>query len=667
MITIAFVLSFLVHPYGMAANRTWNNMGPDNGTVHSLGNGRMLVYETGPDITTIYPGPYSTPSLYKLLIEDQRSVSVSSDREKGTAIWTHSLEVAGERAGYMKDFVDAYLPCMIRHLEIEKEIRFRLELLPGLMMQEKEPDKQGSGSLLLRMDPGQRIYQYYVYPRPLYHQISWKGNVTLEKSSESEDVYFLTVQPGESDIYFIGGPEYADLIEYSDEALQAGYAGLLERTGKWWQDFTGRRFDFKAILPEELPQRKKLLQTIDDVSVMIRTQQADEGAVMAGYPYPLGYVRDQYGVSRGYLALGYFEEAKNILRFYQDIWRKTGELHCAQGIGVDGIFHIHENDDVESPGYLIMQAFDLMEKTGDQDFMHSIFPMLEWCWEVQKKHLAGNMLPFNGDETYVAGGILPRSALNDGSSEATMLFIDGGEKLLQWIDEEVLWESQKIGAERKLLEEVRADFRKNFWIDGELITNNPERAKMAELPRFRHGVCERGGPDCLVYRNQGFGGIDWTERDENGRYQCANCLELGALPVAEPTIYKLLTVSLTPLYFQSDLVSNEELKPVVEEIYHSFQKTGVLTSRTFTEADTEAAADNQRSVGYDYGLVLFSMLKTGTGGSEDVYLKTLEIVDEIGAWSEYYKGDIPSGTRCRPWESAINLEALIGFARQYHQ
>ena len=162
---------------------------------------------------------------------------------------------------------------------------------------------------------------------------------------------------------------------------------------------------------------------------MMRTQQAVQGAEIAGYPYPLGYVRDQYGVARGYLAMGYYREAESILRFYWDIWKKTGELHCAQGIGVDGIFHIHENDGVESPGYLILQAFDLLAKTGDTAFTREIFPMLEWCWEVQKKHLAGHMLPFNGDETYVAGGILPRSCLNDGSSEATMLFIDGGELL----------------------------------------------------------------------------------------------------------------------------------------------------------------------------------------------------------------------------------------------
>ena len=39
----------------------------------------------------------------------------------------------------------------------------------------------------------------------------------------------------------------------------------------------------------------------------------------------------------------------------------------------------------------------------------------------QKKHLVLDMLPLNGDETHVTGGLLPGSALNDGSAEATML------------------------------------------------------------------------------------------------------------------------------------------------------------------------------------------------------------------------------------------------------
>ena len=656
-LSLLFLFSlYLTSSY--ATPRTWTNQGADNGTVHSLGNGKMLVYGQGPQIIKIYPSPYTSPSLYNLLLDEKKPVTVTSSRKKGTAVWEHEISSENDRLASMIDYVDPELPVMIRHLEIKASLTFRLELAQGISVMEDRNAGTTRRSLLLRTKPGALIYQNYVYPNPIYHEIRLEGGGSIERSQEEENVYYLTCSEGIMDILLIGGPDYSSMIMNREEIMMLGHHELLNRTEAWWQDFTQRRYPFDEKLPTDLPLRQELLQIIDDVSVMIRTQQATEGAVMAGYPYPLGYVRDQYGVSRGYLALGYFEEAKNILEFYHEIWRKTGELHCAQGIGVDGIFHIHENDEVESPGYLILQAFDLLEKTGDNDFIEELTPMLEWCWEVQKKHLAGNMLPFNGDETYVAGGILPRSALNDGSAEATLLFIEGGERFMQWLETTGKWSREKISSERKIIKTVKDDYRKNFWKNKQLITNNPDRLDHIEAPRFRHGVCERGGPECLVYGRVGFGGIDWTEKDENGRYQCANCIALGSLPAADKTIFNLLTVSLTPQYFQSDLFTPKEIKPVLEKIYTSYQATGVLTSRT-----EGLEKNNNRSVGYDYGLVLFNMMKTNSPGSEDIYRKTISIADETGAWSEYYLGTAPSGTRCRPWESAINLEALIEFAK----
>jgi hypothetical protein len=632
--------------------------------IHSMGNGKMCVYGQGPDIITVYPSPYSTPSLYRMMYAPERPVECQSDRESGTAIWTHKLSLDGEEVAVIRDFVDAELPVFIRRIRVNREIRFRLVLNPALqVLGQRQPKGSGPGEMLLMANAGTIIYQKYVYPRPLFHKISWRGPLSLEPSSGQKDEYILTCRPGEVELYFAGGPEYPQVMANTEEANRLGEELLCQHTRAWWRDFTGRRKDFEGTLPANLPLRDKLLETIDDVSVMIKTQQSITGAVMAGYPYPLGYVRDQYGVSRGLLALGYYEEARNILKFYWEIWRKTGQLHCAQGIGVDGIFHIHENDEVESPGYLIMQAFDLLSKTGDEIFIGEIFPMLEWCWEVQKKHLAGYMLPFNGDETYVAGGILPRSTLNDGSAEATMLFIEGGTDLLSWVGSQGLWTEKRLRENRQLLHDVRDHFRENFWLEGSMITNNPARLDYTDPPRFRHGVCERSGPECLVFRRDGFGGIDWTERDANGRYQCPPCLAMGPMPPAEKKIYRLISVSLTPLYFNAGLLAPDELRPLVKQVYENYLGTGVVSSRT----EKSAVAENRRSVGYDYGLILDAMSKTGVGDPEDLYRETLSIVDETGAWSEYYLDGMPSGTRCRPWESAINLEALIGFAMQYQK
>ncbi len=660
LLLFIFIGLFPTQPFSQ--ERTWDNRQTDSGTIHSMGNGKMLVYGQGPEIINIFPGPYTTPSLFQLRVEEERPLETVATRENGTAIWEHQLSRNNEHIGRMQDFVDAEIPVFVRHMVVKDKLKFRLRLNDAVSVLGITEDKnKETGKMLLMTQPGTLIYQKYVYPRPLYHQIAWKGKVTVKKAENSESEFSIEMDEGESFIYFAGGPEYPEVVLNTREALNTDYDLLTARTRKEWNDFTSRRTDFDPLLPAGLPMREKLLQTIDDVSVMIKTQQADEGAVIAGYPYPLGYVRDQYGVSRGLIRLGLYEEAQNIINFYWNIWKKTGTLHCAQGVGVDGIFHIHENDEVESPGYLIIQAFDYARATGDQEFVKTIFPMLEWCWEVQKKHLAGGMIPFNGDETYVAGGILPRSTLNDGSAEATLLFIDGGEILLDWIQKEKLWNAGRVKKNRKILRETREVFRDNFWIDETLITNQPARLDYTDPPDFRHGICERGGPECLVYGKIGFGGIDWTQKDKNDRYQCAVCIQEGPLPEADTKIYKLISVSLIPLYFESDLIGAQELKPTVKKVFDNYTETGILTSQITESSMPESNA----SVGYDYGLILNALMETESEGAERIYRKTLSIVDEVGAWSEYYINDKPENTRCRPWESAINLEALLKFAENY--
>jgi hypothetical protein len=43
----------------------------------------------------------------------------------------------------------------------------------------------------------------------------------------------------------------------------------------------------------------------------------------------------------------------------------------------------------------------------------------------------------------------------------------------------------------------------------------------------------------------------------------------------------------------------------------------------------------------------------------------LSLVDETGAWVEYYHNGLPMGCNYRPWESAINIEAAILYATTY--
>jgi len=70
-------------------------------------------------------------------------------------------------------------------------------------------------------------------------------------------------------------------------------------------------------------------------------------------------------------------------------------------------------------------------------------------------------------------------------------------------------------------------------------------------------------------------------------------------------------------------------------------------------------------VGYDYGFLLYALTELSHPFAVHLYEKTLALADPTGAWVEYYDDHGPRGTRCRPWESGINIEALLHFARSY--
>jgi len=396
-------------------------------------------------------------------------------------------------------------------------------------------------------------------------------------------------------------------------------------------------------LPSSLPQRQQILDQIDNVAVLLKTQHSSEGGEIAGDFYHMAYIRDQYGVSRGFLALGYFQEAKEILNFYWKIWQKFGVLHNAQAIGIPGIFHIHENDEVEQTGYLIIQAFDYLRKTNDVDFVKMIMPMLKWAWDVQKRNLIRYMLPFNGDETYVAGGILSRTALNDGSAESTLLFLQGGQLLLPFMSRYKLWNKDSIRIDERLRQDVAGHYAENFIQDGKIITNNPKRMSIEEMPGFRHGVCTSGIWHGVVY----------TKKDKSGNYLCPKCYaERKVYSPIERKTYYLPSIALTPVFIGSAIVSNEVLQHNLELVKNNYLKTGQVSSRT----------DNNTVIGYEYGFFLYSLVKQGDPLADKVFADAMSAVDESGAWVEYYKDGNPKGCRYRPWESAINIEAIIEYA-----
>lgn len=570
----------------------------DNGAVHAIGNGEILAYEIGPQIIQIICYPYSAPSFAELTV-DNLEYAVSERLEK-TNVWKHQLD----NGSIISDYADANGRSFIRNISALSDYSMTLKISKEFLLTGKD---EFSFETL-------KGCEYYGHAAPKNAHACFKviGNIEINKINDL--AFSLKIHQGNS--YIIFGEKIEDLPVTEKDCQK-----IFSETILYWNNSLSR---LKAV-------PKRISEICESVAVMIKAQQGKDGGIMAGYAYHLAYIRDQYGTVRGLLSLGLLDEAKAVMYYYKSVFDEYGELHTAQSIGVHGVFHIHENDCSEITGYIVVMTFDIYEICKDDKFLNDMLPMVKWALECQKKLLLDNMLPFNGDETYIAGGFLPRYAIYDGSAEATMLFAEGIKRYMFYTGDKTY---------KDVYNTIKDSYESNFIIDGRFITNNPNRLSLKDYPATRHGICEC----CACVLEQ-------TYITESGRYVCRNCMDRD-MPPRDKYIFELAASKLSIPFMNSDLISEEKVVSLLTKMVNEYNKTGKLPS----------GCPENEAVGYDYGLLLYALTKYGFKEAKNLFETALDVLDETDVWCEYYRNGIAYRTRCRPWESGINITAIINFA-----
>jgi len=624
----------------------------DDGAIHALGNGRFLVYGRGNDIVEVYGPPYSSPSMLqgKWTLSDGKEPGYESCRDKGTNRWRHKyLNEAGREVAIAEAFVASEQPVYLCRLQADEPLRLELtfgedyECYPG--SEDLASAEASVKSILVKAPDTARIYRYPMGEETFLAAISWGEETRIEFEPGAGKVG-IAVPAGESFIALVGGPSYPEAEEQTRAMLEQGYERLRAQAEEADLRFSSR------IVPLEYGERigegmrKRIGELSESVAFLIAAQQSRDGGIMAGHNYALAYVRDQYGASRGLLSLGLYEEARRNLAFRYGKWTRLGGIRNAESMGHDRARHVHENDDVEITAYMIVQAFDYGQATEDWAYVESLFPMLDDCWQVQLPHLHDGMLPFNGDETYVAGGFLPRTSLNDGSMEATLLFLEAGRRLLAFAVGRGLWNEERAAACASVLERTEAVFRTRFRKNGRFCANAPERSATAKLPDYRHGVCESCHP-------RGDHALKWTRRTAARRYVCPSCLSSEPpLEAVASQATVIQSAGLLPSFIHSGLLTEEEQEEELRGAFGIFETHGYLPT----------VPGSAYFVGYDESLLLYGLTRSRHPGAEAVLAHVVSIADSTDAWVEYYDAGRPFNTRCRPWESGMNITAVRHYA-----
>ena len=617
--------------------RCWKKNGEDDGSIHPIGNGEVLVYGLGPNILNFYGPPYSSASFFTLNFSEDGDFKTESCREKGTAIWKHKLFRDDQKVG---EFIDYILPdknIFVRKFEVSCPVKFLLKE-NGKSYNLKNYFSNQSEAFLIRIPKGTRFFTEEVTALEQNLIITSKGNCNFSKNSEG---VLVTLEPGTGELIFSSYKKYPDIVKVLNEYLLNDSSIYFNDVKSFWKKYYNRRKDFKSLIPSTNPFKEKILDAIDSVAVLNKCQQSSSGAFCAGHFYPMGYIRDQAGVVRCMLALGYVEEAKSVLNFWWNKFKMFGDLYNAEGMDNDFARLLFINDEVENPGYIILSAFYYADFTKDLDFLTEILPMLKWCFKIQLPHLAGDMIEFSCDETYIAGGTFSKNSMYHGSAEATLLFIEGGKRLL-----ELRNIFEKVDEYSEIVQKAEKNFKNNFYKSGTLFANNPLREKLAGRPGFRHGFCD--AHEILDKQLV----LSWTEKNNKNYFVCPDCInrEMPDMKDCEK-LYVLNSVNLALKYHKTTLFTNKEIEGIISEGVRVFEKTKKVPS----------CVGSSRSLGYDYGLMLYNAVKLNLEIKEDVLEKTLSLLDPTGAWVEYYDNDKPFNCRARTWESSINIEAVIEY------
>jgi hypothetical protein len=616
--------------------RLWTGHAGDHGAIHALGNGQLLVYGQGPDLVQIVGPPYSNPSLAALRLVAPAGSRVVSTRRPIAAVWDHRWEQDGVEWATWSDTVDPDHPVYVRRIRTQVPLVLEWELPPGAQLCADAAETSGegwtAGGVLIR-PPGAHILLNLPMLMPSLGRFAWRGAARLAAPDQAGAAWRIHIEPGETDLVLATGQDLSACQTALSAVQSLGAVSVLQRSLLHWQTFAARR----VCLSEPL------CSVADDVAVLIKAQQGREGGVLAGHRYHTDYLRDAYGVGRGLLAVGHHAEAQAILDYYQNLFECTGMLGNSQTVGGAPQFQRNEHDEAEGPALVICQIFDLADAVGDPELPRRYLPLMTWGWQAMSRLLCDGMLPFSGDETYMAGHLLSRSVIEHGSAEGTALFIRSGHRLLPWLRQRGLWKSSIQASAEKILADCRAAFRGHFIRDGRLIVNQPSRQAAWTPTAFRRGFCQ----DCWD-RRQAWNPLSYGihMRSAEGRYLCPAChARPDRLPAQNVAAQTLASVSLVGPYLGcGDLIRPEEIRPAVEELLPALLGD---------------PGQCPKLVGYDAGLLLLSLDVLHDPRADATARALLALRDQTGAWVEYYEHGKPTGCRARPWESGVNLAALI--------
>ncbi len=387
---------------------------------------------------------------------------------------------------------------------------------------------------------------------------------------------------------------------------------------------------------------RKLRDLVEDWKVMMLVQRcAESGAVSPMVNYRGAWVRDSTGPILLFLRLGMPDAARDCLRYFFRATRLRHEVPNHVPLDLDfaplegGVATDWSRVAVppaEVPSWIILQHLWYWRATRDTALIREHWPLLEACIKGQRREQEV-LLPFHGDETWLHGALYSTHPVRVGDGSGFIADDGGRDRRAYSFASGVLF-LMALNAIGELGDCIDKDARPEAW--------------------------KRGQPEDAPGKRWGLRGFQFKQELEKRYWLADEGLFAPALsPVgAQPHRAPFADVNLLPLWvgftFTTGEMSRDNLKNTLARLWRRGVRVGSTPSVGW-------------SCGHLQGKLLVALAERDAAGRLDCIDELLRLAEPAGEWAELYD---PEGrpaaaydpqwpNRCRPWESGVNLDALL--------
>ena len=254
--------------------RIWKQAQDLSNSVHCLSNGDICIYEKGPEILQIFGPPFGCGTVAGLSIAGE-GYSAESERVRRTNTWKHTLFRREKKIGTITDFVSPAQNVFVREMDLTEGMEWKIDLAQSAVFAGEDAVILPKGSVIYMEYPSRKDTAIVFFAD--------RGKIQGGR---------VQIPEGRSVFWAASAETVAEARKILESAIKHSASLIRKESEQDWEKYISR---IQVSPRKDAEDLERLLATVEDVAVLIRSQQSREGSVLAGYNYHLGYVRDQFG------------------------------------------------------------------------------------------------------------------------------------------------------------------------------------------------------------------------------------------------------------------------------------------------------------------------------------------------------------------------------------